>query len=180
MRLLDTLLVVGSTIERESIYGSAYKRLALIEAAEKRDAPERAAIAEMKKHYAAAEAIARARIEKDPTATTNVWYPAMNRLAAEVALDGGTAADRRASRADDRVGPAVHAVFTARLLVGGGANRVGDVRRAAQWKSGAEGRGDHRAVRGAPRARQRAEDVGVCLRQRDVRALQISGEGGIR
>ena len=59
MGLLDNLLSVGATVERESLYGSAYKRLALIEAAAGRDAAELGAIAKMKDHYEAAERIAR-------------------------------------------------------------------------------------------------------------------------
>ena len=41
MALLDTLLAVGPTVERESLYGSAYKRLAMIEAAAKQHATRR-------------------------------------------------------------------------------------------------------------------------------------------
>ena len=33
MKLLDTLLALAPTVERESIYGSGYKRLAMLEAA---------------------------------------------------------------------------------------------------------------------------------------------------
>lgn len=90
MALLDTLLAVGATIERESLYGSAYKRLALIESADGQDERELEAIAQMKKHYAAAEQIARERLEKDPNGRVNLYYPAMNRMAAEIALHGGT------------------------------------------------------------------------------------------
>ena len=59
MALLDTLLSVGATVERESLYGSAYKRLALIEAAAGRKDEEIEAISRMKDHYKAAEQIAR-------------------------------------------------------------------------------------------------------------------------
>jgi tetratricopeptide (TPR) repeat protein len=98
MALLDTLLVVGSTVERESLYGSAYKRLALIEAASGRSSEEAAAIAKMKDHYEAAERIARTRAETETTRLVNVFYPAMNRIAAQLALEGGTA---KATALDD-------------------------------------------------------------------------------
>jgi tetratricopeptide (TPR) repeat protein len=90
MALLDTLLAVGATDERESLYGSAYKRLALIEAAAGRPEAEAEAIAEMKKHYEAAERIALTRAREDKTDRVNDFYPAMNRIAAELALEGGT------------------------------------------------------------------------------------------
>ena len=83
MSLLDCLLVVGPTAERQSLYGSAYKRLALIEGAEGRVEKEIEAIAKMRDHYAAAEQIATSIGKID-------FYPAMNRLAAQLALDGGT------------------------------------------------------------------------------------------
>lgn len=60
MTLLEKLLALQSTIERESIYGSACKRLALIEAAARRPAEERRAIEAMKLHYRRAEVMARA------------------------------------------------------------------------------------------------------------------------
>jgi hypothetical protein len=89
MGLLDNLLSVGATVERESLYGSAYKRLALIEAAAGRDAAELDAIAKMKDHYEAAERIARA--DASGRAAGGSYYPAMNRIAARLALEGGTA-----------------------------------------------------------------------------------------
>ncbi len=83
MALLDSLLSVGATVERQSLYGSAYKRLALIEAAEGRHDKEIEAISKMKDHYAAAEQIA------SSTGKTDLFYPAMNRIAAQLALEGG-------------------------------------------------------------------------------------------
>jgi hypothetical protein len=83
MALLDSLLSIGATVERQSLYGSLYKRLALIEAAEGRVNGELKAIAKMKDHYAAAEQIAVS------TGKTDLFYPAMNRLAAQLALEGG-------------------------------------------------------------------------------------------
>jgi tetratricopeptide (TPR) repeat protein len=92
MALLDSLLALGGTVERESLYGSAYKRLALIEAAGGRTKEEAESIAMMKEHYEAAERIARERIKDESAGPVNVLYPVMNRIAAQLALEGGTAA----------------------------------------------------------------------------------------
>jgi tetratricopeptide (TPR) repeat protein len=89
MALLDMLLTVGPTSERESLYGSAYKRLALIEAAAGRHDEEIEAISKMKLHYAAAEKIARLREADEPPGEVNAFYPAMNWIAAQLALEGG-------------------------------------------------------------------------------------------
>ena len=89
MGLLDNLLSVGATVERESLYGSAYKRLAIIEAAAGRGPAELDAIARMKEHYEAAERIARENAAGGKNGTS--YYPAMNRIAAQLALEGGTA-----------------------------------------------------------------------------------------
>jgi tetratricopeptide (TPR) repeat protein/triacylglycerol esterase/lipase EstA (alpha/beta hydrolase family) len=90
MKLLDHLLAIGPTLERESLYGSAFKRLALIEQRAGRPDAELAAIEGMRQHYAEAEKIARARAEGDPSARPNVFYPAMNRIAAQLVLEAGT------------------------------------------------------------------------------------------
>ena len=87
MALLDNLLSVGGTVERESVYGSAYKRLAIIEAAAGREDAELGAIAKMKDHYAAAERMASANAAR--SAGGNSYYPAINRIAAQLALEGG-------------------------------------------------------------------------------------------
>ena len=83
MILLEKLLALQSTIERESIYGSACKRLALVEAAARRPVEERRAIEAMKLHYRRAEVIARASLASD------LFYPALNYLAADLALNAG-------------------------------------------------------------------------------------------
>ncbi len=103
MTLLAGLIELAQTVERESLVGSGYKRLALLEAAAaaaaaKADDPtakaaaeaaEAAAIGGMLKHYAAAETIAR----KSPSASTQAsFYPAMNRIAAQLASNAGTQA----------------------------------------------------------------------------------------
>ena len=90
MSLLDILLAVGPTLERESLYGSAYKRLAYIEGIAGNDAAETVAITSMMEHYTAAERIARKKQEENPAKIENVFYPAMNRIAAQLALQGGT------------------------------------------------------------------------------------------
>jgi hypothetical protein len=81
MALLDTLLAVKPTLERESLYGSAYKRLAMIEAKAGNTAAEEQAIEKMWEHYGKAEDIAQ-------RAGSPRFYPAMNRIAAQLARTG--------------------------------------------------------------------------------------------
>ena len=83
MALLDLLIAVSPTVERESIYGSACKRLALIEAAAGRRAEERIAVEAMNLHYQRAATIGR------DTDAPDVFYPAMNYLAAQAWLNAG-------------------------------------------------------------------------------------------
>ena len=78
--LLDTLLALGPTVEREVMYGSAFKRLAMIEAEAGDSAAERKALEGMKLHYGKAEDIAKKQ------KAANLYYPAMNRMVAELAL----------------------------------------------------------------------------------------------
>jgi hypothetical protein len=80
---LQRLIALDQTAEREDLCGSAYKRLALVEAAAHRPDAETAAIAEMEAHYAAAQA----RSTREAR-----FYPALNRLAAQLALHAGTSA----------------------------------------------------------------------------------------
>jgi hypothetical protein len=80
MTLLDTLRALSPTFERENIYGSGFKRLSMLEAAVNRDADEQKAIEQMLGHYGAAEKIART------TGVRPFFYPAMNRIAAQLAL----------------------------------------------------------------------------------------------
>src|SRR4051794_24282678 len=96
MALLGTLDTPARTVERESLYGSGYKRLALVEAAAARmtDDPDAEAAAEkneqtminqMWTHYKAAETLAK----ETPSASAQpLFYPAMNRIAAQLALAG--------------------------------------------------------------------------------------------
>lgn len=81
MELLQKLLDLGPTPERQSLFGSAYKRLALVEslAGAGREAQERMALEQMRAHF-------------DKVGKTG-FYPAMNVIAAQVALAGRTPAD---------------------------------------------------------------------------------------
>lgn len=54
--LLDKLVALEPTLERQSLYGSAMRRLALIEEVAGRPPEEQAAIESMKEHYEHAEA----------------------------------------------------------------------------------------------------------------------------
>lgn len=95
---LQLLVAVQSTVERESLCGSAYKRLAMVERAAKDEAAEDAAIAAMKTHYQQAETLAR------DSQASELFYPALNRIAAELAasewqLDSVVAGEIRQSLA---------------------------------------------------------------------------------
>jgi CHAT domain-containing protein len=84
LEMIEQLLGLHPTMERESIAGSACKRLALIEAASgAAGAPARAheAVKRMRTHYARAEALARA------ADSSELYYPALNRMAAELVAD---------------------------------------------------------------------------------------------
>lgn len=79
--LLEKLVAINTTMERESIYGSTWKRVALIEAAAGRSALEQKAIEAMKVHYRRATEMGRANGAPD------VFYPGLNYLAAELSLN---------------------------------------------------------------------------------------------
>ena len=84
LAMIEQLLGLHPTMERESIAGSACKRLALIEAASAAaGAPARAleAVKRMRAHYARAEALAHA------ADSSEIYYPALNRMAAELVCD---------------------------------------------------------------------------------------------
>jgi len=80
IELLEKLIALQPSMERESLTGSAYKRLALIERAAGSAQRENAAIARMLGHYEAAE---RLGIERQ---CSNLFYPALNRMAAQLVL----------------------------------------------------------------------------------------------
>ncbi len=80
---LEGLTQLQPSIERQNLCGSAWKRLALVEAIAKRPSEERTAISNMKAAYARAEALAR------ETNFAALFYPALNRMAAELIVDAG-------------------------------------------------------------------------------------------
>jgi hypothetical protein len=83
LELLAQLAAIQSTEERESLRASAYKRLALIEAADGNADAERDAIQKMYEHYRKAEELAR------EAGSPQFFYPAMNRMAAELVMHAG-------------------------------------------------------------------------------------------
>jgi hypothetical protein len=80
--LLRAVNAVQPSIERESLCGSAWKRLAMVELLA--EAPDQAqqAIAGMKEAYLRAEALARQKGDPD------LYYPALNGMVAELIVDG--------------------------------------------------------------------------------------------
>jgi hypothetical protein len=78
---IEQLIAMHPTLERHAIAGSACKRLALVERAAGAGARALVAVQRMKAHYAKAEAIARA------TDDSMLYYPALNRMAAELVTD---------------------------------------------------------------------------------------------
>lgn len=80
---LQALLTVGATAERESLLGSAHKRLHQLERAAGEAAAAQAAAQQMAEHYQRAETLARA------AGSAGWFYPALNRLAAELLAHAG-------------------------------------------------------------------------------------------
>lgn len=80
IRALLKLTQVETTSERESLLGSAYKRLVMVDGVEVKNSTR--SLKGMEKHYRRAESLARAG--KLP----NIYYPALNRMAAELILKG--------------------------------------------------------------------------------------------
>jgi len=77
---LEKLTEVETSSERESILGSAYKRLAMVDGVDGRNATP--SLKGMEKHYWRAESLARTgKLSKS-------YYPALNRMAAELVLKG--------------------------------------------------------------------------------------------
>jgi pimeloyl-ACP methyl ester carboxylesterase len=75
---LEHLMRVQPTIERESLLGSAYKRLTMVEWRAGRKVASRAALDAVVKHYGAAEKMAR------KVGAPNLHYPAKNGISAEL------------------------------------------------------------------------------------------------
>jgi tetratricopeptide (TPR) repeat protein len=85
LALLQPLAALQPTIERLSLCGSAWKRLAMIEARAGRPAEERAAIVQMSACYRQAEGLAANSGHPD------LHYPALNRMAGELVVEAGAA-----------------------------------------------------------------------------------------
>lgn len=83
VEILRHLQRVQPSLERSSLLASSHKRLAMIEAAAGRPKQERAALARARRQYEEAEAVARS------SGTADLFYPLMNRMAAELALHAG-------------------------------------------------------------------------------------------
>ena len=83
LQTLEGLTKLQPSIERQNLCASAWKRVARVEAIAKRPNEERIAISNMKAAYARAEAIAR------ETNFAALFYPALNRMAAELIVDAG-------------------------------------------------------------------------------------------
>ena len=77
---LGKLVTLQATVERESLLGSAWKRLVLLETRAGKDAASLKALEKMVVHYASAEALA-FKAQAD-----NLYYPAKNGISAELRL----------------------------------------------------------------------------------------------
>ena len=80
MRVLDALVQMAPTLERESLLASAWKRLAQIEGLAHQKAAHQKAMAQMVAHYTRAEGLALR------SGQLEVFYPSLNLLAAELLL----------------------------------------------------------------------------------------------
>jgi CHAT domain-containing protein len=83
LALLAKLIAVERTLERASLIGSAYKRRALVDGAAGRRARIRRALQQMKASYQDAQEVG------EKSGALDIYYPASNCLAAEVALKAG-------------------------------------------------------------------------------------------
>ncbi len=79
--VIEQITDLQPTIEGESLCGSAWKRLAMLESLEGNSAAELDAIGKMKRRYNNAETIAR------ETKHPELFYPALNRMAAELIVE---------------------------------------------------------------------------------------------
>ncbi|QHE86692.1 CHAT domain-containing protein [Hydrogenophaga sp. BPS33] len=80
--MLEALVTVAPTVERESLLGSACKRLAMLEGVASAHAARAQAAARMAEHYGHAEALA------IQDGRSDAFYPALNLLAAELVAHG--------------------------------------------------------------------------------------------
>jgi hypothetical protein len=85
LKLLESIAGIQPSVERQSLCGSAWKRMALIERIAGRTKEERESIEKMHTFYLAAENKAR------ETNDAGLFYPAMNRMAAEIIINAGNA-----------------------------------------------------------------------------------------
>jgi hypothetical protein len=83
LSMLEQVADLQPTIERDGKCGSAWKRLSILEAMAGDAAAETNAIAQMKRRYDNAETLARS------TKHPELYYPALNRMAAELIVDAG-------------------------------------------------------------------------------------------
>ena len=84
LELLTKLMAVGPTMERASLIGSVYKRKALVDGAARRRARVRRDLEQMRSSYQKAQDLG------EKTGASDLFYPAANRLTADVALHAGT------------------------------------------------------------------------------------------
>jgi hypothetical protein len=82
--LLSKLIAVEETMERASLIGSTHKRRALVDSAAGRKARVVRDLQQMRASYQNAQKIA------EKVGASDVYYPAANRLTADVALHAGT------------------------------------------------------------------------------------------
>ena len=83
IHMLEALTTLAPSIERESLLGSAYKRWAEVEGVAENAQAERKAALAMATHYRRAEDLARR------SGHTQLFYPALNRLAGELVAHSG-------------------------------------------------------------------------------------------
>jgi tetratricopeptide (TPR) repeat protein len=85
LKILDDLVALKPTIERQSLCGSTYKRLAMVERLAGNSKAELSAIDKMALHYGEAEKLAHASHD------ANLFYPVLNRMAAQLIARHGKA-----------------------------------------------------------------------------------------
>ncbi len=83
LSLLNRLRAVDTSLERESLVGSVYKRQALIASAEGKQGEVTRYLREMERAYARAQEVGQRN------GATDLYYPAVNRLLADVAINAG-------------------------------------------------------------------------------------------
>ena len=81
LALLQSVNGIAPSIERECLCGSAWKRLAMVEALAEDPEGEHRAIAQMRDHYLRAERMAR------ESGAPNLFYPALNGMVGELIVD---------------------------------------------------------------------------------------------